>query len=197
MNRRRPAGRVLALVVLLGGLVGAGCARNDGRAMTPPPAGAVPPSVTSGEQAGTAASVPTFALSSSAFTNGSVFPADSGCDGAGLPPPLEWTAPPAVAVELALVLTDADDGDAVLWVLAGLPPTEGKVTAGVAPAGAVDLGYRPPCPPPGADPHVLIFNLYALTSPLGIAPGTTPDDAVLRISTSPAQVAQLTAFVAR
>jgi phosphatidylethanolamine-binding protein (PEBP) family uncharacterized protein len=178
-------------------LVAGGCARNDGRTMTAPPPGATTPPPTTSAPAGTAASVPTFALSSPAFSSGSALPVDYTCDGAGGPPPLEWTAPPPSTVELALVLTDANDTEAVHWVVAGLGPQPASLAAAAVPAGAVDLGYEPPCPEPGDQAHVFVFTLYALTTPLGIAAGATPEDAAGRISASPAQAAQLSAFYAR
>ena len=81
--------------------------------------------------------------------------------------------------------------------MAGLPPAAGTISADGAPAGAVDLGYQPPCPPPGSVPHVLVFRLYAVSTPLGIAAGTSTAQAVDRISATPAQVAELTSVLGR
>jgi phosphatidylethanolamine-binding protein (PEBP) family uncharacterized protein len=175
----------------------AGCAIDDGRAMTPPPPGATTPPPTTGAQAAPAASVPTFTVSSTAFANGGQLPVDVTCEGAGEPPPLTWTAPPPGMAELAVVLTDADDADTALWVVAGLPPQPLTLVAGSLPAGAVDLGYDPPCPPANADTAVYVFTVYALPSPLSIGPDLTPDEALARIGGSPAQAAQITAFLDR
>jgi phosphatidylethanolamine-binding protein (PEBP) family uncharacterized protein len=187
----------VALVALVAAAIAGGCARNDGRTMTAPPPGATTPPPTTAAQAGTAGSVPTFALTSPAFTSGSALPVDNTCDGAGTPPPLEWTAPPSSAVELALVLTDANDVDAVHWVVAGLRPEPSSLTGGATPAGAVDLGYDAPCPAPGDQAHVFVFTLYALTSPIGIAAGASAADAAAQVWASPAQAAQLSAFYSR
>jgi phosphatidylethanolamine-binding protein (PEBP) family uncharacterized protein len=143
MSRRRST---WILGVLVGVIAGAGCARGDGRTLRPPPPGATTPAPTSGEQAGTADAVgraPTFALTSAAFVNGAALPVELTCDGAGAPPPLEWSDPPSTAVELALVLTDRDQDDAVRWVVAGLPPEAAKLDTNALPTGAVDLGYEP------------------------------------------------------
>jgi phosphatidylethanolamine-binding protein (PEBP) family uncharacterized protein len=185
---------VMGLVVLA--FLGA-CARDDGRTMTAPPPGVTTPPPTTSAQAGTASSVPTFALSSPSFTNGAALPVDVTCDGAGQPPTLTWTAAPAGSVELAIVLTDADETDTARWIVAGLPPQPFTLASGALPVGAVDLGYDPPCPPPGDATHVYVFTLYALSSPLAIGPDVAPAEALAEINASPAQASQLTGFYER
>jgi phosphatidylethanolamine-binding protein (PEBP) family uncharacterized protein len=170
------------------------CARNDGRTMTAPPPGATTPPPTTTAEAGTVSSAAPFTLSSPAFTNGGALPVDVTCDGAGEPPTLTWTAPPGGTAELAILLTDADQPETALWVVAGLPPQAFTLAPGAPPPGAIDLGYDPPCPPPGDAAHVYLFTLYALTSPLGIAPDSMPAEALRKINASPAQAAQLTGF---
>jgi phosphatidylethanolamine-binding protein (PEBP) family uncharacterized protein len=182
---------VVALVVLV---TVSGCARNDGRTMTAPLPGATTPPPTTTAQAGTASSVAPFTLSSPAFTNGAALPVDVTCDGAGEPPALTWTAPPTGTAELAIVLTDADQPETALWVVAGLPPQPFTLAPGALPAGAVDLGYEPPCPPRGDAAHVYLFTLYALTSPLGLGTDADPAEVLRSVNASPAQVAQLTGF---
>ncbi|MGH9120099.1 MAG: YbhB/YbcL family Raf kinase inhibitor-like protein [Acidimicrobiales bacterium] len=197
MSRRRSSWIV---VLLVGVAAGAGCARDDGRTLRPPPPGATTPPPTGGEQAGTVGSVgstPTFALTSPAFANGAALPVEFTCDGAGAPPPVEWSDPPSLAVELALVVTDTDEDDSVRWIVAGLPPVATQLDTNALPSGAVDLGYEPPCPNPGTEAHVYVFTLYALPSPLGLEAGATSADAIARIESSPAQAAQLTAFYGR
>ena len=176
---------------------GAGCAQGDGRILRPPPPGVTAPPATSGEQAGTVGSTPTFALTSSAFATGAALPVEFTCDGAGGPPPIEWSAPPPLSVELAVVLTDVDQDNAVHWVVAGLPAEAMKLDPNSLPGGAIDLGYDAPCPDPGTGAHVYVFTLYALTSPLGLDTNSTSADAMARIESSPAQAAQLTGFYGR
>ena len=204
---RAPISRRLAPVAVTLAVLLAACARNDGRTLQPPAAGATTPPPTSAaaaDTAGGAPNSPTFVLSSPAFAAGAAIPVDFTCDGAGSPPPLSWTEPPSSAVELTMVLTDADDGavpgtgEDVRWVVAGLPPDAGQLLSGSPlPPGAVDLGYQPPCPDPGAPAHVYVFTLYALPSPLGVDLSSTPEEVVTALAGVPAQAAQLTGFYRR
>ncbi len=74
---------------------------------------------------------------------------------------------------------DAPGGTFLHWLVYNLPP-ESRSLGGEAPlpAGAKEgrndfgrQGYGGPCPPPGDRPHRYIFKLYALDSPLDLAPG--------------------------
>lgn len=124
-------------------------------------------------------------LTSSSFRDGRI-PNEFTCDGAGGSPQLAWTAPPATAVSLALVVTDPDapGGTFVHWVLYDLPaslralptalPTLGQLPDGSR-QGHNDfgnLGYGGPCPP-GHSTHRYVFDLYALDAPLNLPPGAT------------------------
>ncbi len=120
-----------------------------------------------------------------------------GCtaDGAGASPPLAWSDLPAGAAELALIVEDADSptpAPLVHAIVLGLPPTEtGLPEAALAsPAGEGEgraMGrnsylsgqWLPPDPPPGHGPHRYVFQLFALSSPLGLE-GTPGRGAVLR-----------------
>jgi len=115
-------------------------------------------------------------LTSPAFAEGDPIPARYTCDGDDVSPPLEWTAPPAGTVSLALCLEDPDAGRYPFthWLGWGLVPEAGALGEGEpAPAeGRNDFGapgYRGPCPPPGK-PHRYVFTLYALDAELELGP---------------------------
>jgi hypothetical protein len=120
-----------------------------------------------------AAGVP---LRSTAFVDHDLIPAEVLESG----PPVQWEDAPEGAAELALVCTDRDAGDAVHWVVVGLPPTAGELRAdGGLPDGAAagraddgTMGWSAPHPPVG-ESHRLFFRLLALDSPLGLGEGVT------------------------
>jgi Raf kinase inhibitor-like YbhB/YbcL family protein len=116
-----------------------------------------------------------FTLSSPAFVAGGEIPTRHTCEGEDLSPPLAWTAPPATAKSLALVVDDPDAPDPrapkmtwVHWVLFNLPAGAGALAeAATVPAGARGglndwkrADYGGPCPPLGR--HRYFFKLYAL-----------------------------------
>jgi Raf kinase inhibitor-like YbhB/YbcL family protein len=131
-----------------------------------------------------AAAIPaTLALTSANVQDGRI-PKQFTCDGADSSPALTWAAPPATTASLALIMTDPDapGGTFVHWVLYDLPATKRELASGIpkqaqlndgARQGRNDfgnLGYGGPCPPPGR-PHRYVFELYALDTKLGLAPG--------------------------
>jgi Raf kinase inhibitor-like YbhB/YbcL family protein len=117
-------------------------------------------------------------LTSAAFgANGSI-PAKHTCEGADASPALAWSAVPAGAKSLVLIVDDPDAPDPkapqttwVHWVLYNIPPTTTSLSEGVT---AADLppgtreglndwrrkGYGGPCPPIGR--HRYFHKLYAL-----------------------------------
>ncbi len=123
-----------------------------------------------------------FSLTSSAFAAGQPIPSSYTCAGANVSPPLSWTAPPAGAKSLALIVDDPDAPDPAApkkvfahWVLYNLPPAAGALPQGVAAsalpsdtrAGTSDFGragYGGPCPPIGR--HRYFFKLFALDTVL-------------------------------
>jgi Raf kinase inhibitor-like YbhB/YbcL family protein len=124
-------------------------------------------------------------VSSSAFAAGGSIPVRFTCAGGGVSPPLAWRGVPARARALALLLEDPDasGGTFVHWTLYDISPRATGMRAGAAPAGSRegtnsfgDRGYGGPCPPEGDAPHRYVFALYALRSPLGLEPGSAPDD---------------------
>lgn len=124
-------------------------------------------------------------LSTTAFDPGGMIPARFTCDGDDISPALSWQDLPAGAASLAIICDDPDApaGTWVHWVYYDIPVQVSSLPAGVPnlerPAsGGVQgindfrkLGYGGPCPPGGT--HRYFFNLYALDSVLGLAPGAT------------------------
>lgn len=132
-----------------------------------------------------------FALTSTAFGDGTAIPAKHTCDGADVSPPLAWTDPPARATAFVLIADDPDAprGTWVHWVLFDMPASTTQLPENVArsdtPAGLGDAhqgrndfhktGYGGPCPPPGSA-HRYFFKLYALDAPLALRAGATKQD---------------------
>ncbi|HEU5350692.1 MAG TPA: YbhB/YbcL family Raf kinase inhibitor-like protein [Terracidiphilus sp.] len=131
------------------------------------------------------ASGPAMQLTSASFSNGQIPPAFT-CDGQNRSPQLAWSKPPYGTRFLALTLVDPDApfGTFTHWVLFNLPATTRGLPAGLEtssqlPGGALQgensfhrTGYGGPCPPPGST-HRYIFTLYALDTPLALAPGAS------------------------
>ena len=107
-------------------------------------------------------------LTSPAFANGAAIPVRYTCDGAGVSPPLRWTAPPRGTRSFALMVVDPDapGGRFVHWTASAIPasaralaagghaPREGRNSAG-------GTGWTPPCPPAGPA-HRYVFTLTAV-----------------------------------
>ena len=145
----------------------------------------------------------TFALISSAFTEGGPIPREHTCDGKDAAPPLAWSGAPAGVETFALI---ADDPDApgrvwVHWVLFNLPGTAAALPESLAEAeqGRNDFkraGYGGPCPPPGK-PHRYVFKLYALDAVLSLKAGATKADVERAIQGHVLGTAQLIGVYAR
>ncbi|HEX6747682.1 MAG TPA: YbhB/YbcL family Raf kinase inhibitor-like protein [Longimicrobium sp.] len=133
----------------------------------------------------------TLSLTSTAFgANGSI-PAVHTCDGRDLSPPLAWSAVPAEAKSLALIVDDPDAPDPaapkttwVHWVLYNIPPSATGLEAGASqgrlPPGTQQgrndwkrAGYGGPCPPVGR--HRYFHKLYALDTTLDLKEPTKGD----------------------
>ena len=111
------------------------------------------------------------ALTSPDFEDDGRIPTRFTCDGEGHAPALRWEGLPAGTAEVALLVEDPDapGGTFVHWVLWGVEPTAGRLTAGVLPAGATEgrndfgrRGWNGPCPPGGHGEHRYVFTLFAL-----------------------------------
>jgi Raf kinase inhibitor-like YbhB/YbcL family protein len=130
-------------------------------------------------------------LSSAAFGEGANIPKQYTGDGRDASPPLRWSDPPQGTTSFALIGDDPDAprGTWVHWVLFNLPAEQRElqeavpaqeVLASGAKQGQNDfgkIGYGGPAPPPGK-PHRYFFKLYALDTPLDLAPGATKDQLV-------------------
>jgi Raf kinase inhibitor-like YbhB/YbcL family protein len=119
-----------------------------------------------------------FRLTSPAFRAGGGIPKRFSCDGAGISPPLRWTAAPPRARTLALQVVDVSTPSRfVHWLAWGISPRSRGLAAGARPPrqGRNDfgrVGWGGPCPPAGTR-HRYVFVLYALGSPLRLRNGAT------------------------
>jgi Raf kinase inhibitor-like YbhB/YbcL family protein len=127
----------------------------------------------------------TLQLTSPAFAEGVVIPAQYTCDGENISPPLKWSNVPRSTKSLALIVEDPDApiGTFTHWVIYDIPPTitelaERVPTTETIPNGARQglndmkrVGYGGPCPPSGS--HRYLFKLYALDATLDLKPGET------------------------
>jgi Raf kinase inhibitor-like YbhB/YbcL family protein len=122
-------------------------------------------------------------LRSPAFDKNAAIPQTHTCDGAGTPPPLEWTGAPDGTKSFALIVDDPDAPDPkapkrtfVHWVAYDIPGSatslDGKFREGMNDEHG--RGYTGPCPPIGR--HRYFFKLYALDTVLGdLGEPTKPD----------------------
>jgi Raf kinase inhibitor-like YbhB/YbcL family protein len=113
-------------------------------------------------------------LTSTAITEGGMFPAANTCNGGShVSPDLTWTAGPSGTMSYAVVLLDTDN-DLNHWVLWDIPASITSLPAGLddmampaMPAGAKQKavqgnGYFGPCPN-GMD-HLYQFTVYAIST---------------------------------
>jgi Raf kinase inhibitor-like YbhB/YbcL family protein len=102
-----------------------------------------------------------------------------GCSGENISPQLGWDHAPEGTKSFALTMYDPDAPTGSGWwhwlvfnipaTATQLPSNAGNVSAGLAPAGAIQSmtdfgrpGYGGPCPPPGDGPHMYLITVYAL-----------------------------------
>jgi Raf kinase inhibitor-like YbhB/YbcL family protein len=183
--RRLTSLAVTGAAVLAIGL--AACDTDDGRSMEPPDEGqrvAMPTTTSSTSTTlvpglgDTLPPVEAFVVSTPWISGGAIDTRYS-CDGEGVAPALRWTAPPAGAVELAIVVSDDNAPDFVHWAVAGIAPAAGEVTEGATIADAIEgrnsagsAGWTPPCPPPG-ETHTYRVTVYALSQQSELPDGFT------------------------
>lgn len=139
-----------------------------------------------------------FALTSPEFAAGGILPVEVGALEENRSPALQWTATPAEAAELALVVMDPT-GASVYWLVTGIPAHDGSIPPGTVPAGAVvqpnsagNPGYDGPIVVTGATATV-VFRLFALGQPLTLDPDLQPDEAVHAIAAASFATATLSA----
>ncbi|MFJ6216919.1 YbhB/YbcL family Raf kinase inhibitor-like protein [Streptomyces sp. NPDC092296] len=131
-------------------------------------------------------------LTSRQFADGEAMPLEHCArhiGGGDLSPQLAWTAPPPGTAQLLLVVEDIDvplAKPAVHCVALIDPAVEhlepGALAArrpatGVQPLrSTIGRGYHGPAPIKGHGPHRYVFQLFALSAPVGGAPGAAPPD---------------------
>lgn len=122
-----------------------------------------------------------FELRSAAFENGEALdPCFTADEEDSVAPPLEWSNPPAGALELALVVEDPDASGAepaCHWLVWGLAPQQGQLLEGETPPrvgknAQANSEWLLPRLPQG-EKHDFVFQLFALDAPLEVAPGAT------------------------
>lgn len=194
---------VLALALAT---LAAGCA-SDGRELAAPQPWQTtttrPPPPTSAPLQETGADGLT--LSSPVFEPGADIPASATCAGDNVFPDLAWTGVPDNAVELAVTLSDQTDPDEplLLWLMAGIDPSNAGLTAGTMPVGAFETlndygnpGYGTPCLDTFASgERDLQFRLHVMTQPSGIAPGDPGNEAWTTIRAQSVDTASLLARI--
>jgi Raf kinase inhibitor-like YbhB/YbcL family protein len=124
-------------------------------------------------------------VTSAAFHEGEVIPAQYTCDGDNVSPPLRWGRLPKDSQSLALICEDPDapSGTFVHWLIFNLPPIVSDLPEAMPTyqdleeTGAIqgrndfnNIGYDGPCPPPG-NAHRYYFRLYALDMKLQLQAG--------------------------
>lgn len=132
-----------------------------------------------------AESEPSLTVASAGFAPGTPIPRRYTCDGGDVSPELHWSAAPAAAKSLALVVEDPDAPVLFThWIVYNLPPQTRAIAENASaqmrlPFGAAQginnfgaIGYGGPCPPPGR-PHRYIFRVYALDARLSFPAGIT------------------------
>ncbi len=130
-------------------------------------------------------SVPSLTVASASFATGTPIPRRFTCDGANVSPELHWSAAPAGAGSLALVVEDPDAPVLFThWIVYNLPPQTRSLPENASaqmhlPPGSSQginnfgaIGYGGPCPPPGR-PHRYVFRIYALNARLDFPAGMT------------------------
>ncbi len=126
-----------------------------------------------------------FAITSTAFSNGGEIPRRFTCSGEDLSPALTWNDTPPNTQSLVLIADDPDApaGTWTHWIVWNIPGHATLLPEAVPPNQVLDngarqgrndfnrIGYGGPCPPPGR-PHRYFFRLYALDARLGLQPGS-------------------------
>lgn len=145
-----------------------------------------------------------FELSSAAFDDGEELdPSFTAYEEDSVAPPLEWSAPPAGAMELALVVECPDTPGAepaCHWLVWGLAPQKGQLLEGEVPPrvgknSQKNSEWLLPRTPVGEE-QSFVFQLFALDAPLALSPGSSRADLFEAIDGHVIGVAMLTAVFA-
>ena len=119
----------------------------------------------------------TLTITSAAFDEGGTIPARFTCDGEDVSPPLAWSGAPDGTAAYAVIVDDPDARGWIHWAVADLEATALGQGAAAGVAGRNDFGrtgWGGPCPPSGS--HRYAFTVFALSEPVGLAPGFTADE---------------------
>ena len=161
--------------------------------------------VQSSEGGGTMSSM--MELTSVAFENNGMIPAEYTCDGDNQPVPLSVSGVPEGARSLALVVDDPDIPEEVKvargidvfdhWVLYNINPDTAEITPGSGAFGLNSAGsaaYTGPCPPSQYEPkeHRYVFTLYALSGSMNFIKAPTKEELLAAIEGQVIQTATLT-----
>ncbi|WP_126171960.1 YbhB/YbcL family Raf kinase inhibitor-like protein [Altericroceibacterium xinjiangense] len=131
-----------------------------------------------------------FALSSPAFKDGEELdPSFTADEEDAVAPPLEWTAPPAGAQEMVLIVEDPDapaPEPFCHWLVWGLSPGRGMLLEGETPPRVgknsfLNSEWLLPDPPTGHGSHDYVFQLFAIDKPLTLMPGAGRGDLLKEI----------------
>jgi hypothetical protein len=156
---------------------------------------------------------PTLILESPAFADGGAMPARSAAKGVGdnLSPALRWSGAPAATRAFILIVEDPDAPTPrpIVHALAFDIPAdrgalaEGALAAGADPAIAFGrgafgrIGYAGPAPIAGHGPHAYVFELFALSRPLGLDARAGKSEALAAMAGAVLARGRLTGFYER
>jgi Raf kinase inhibitor-like YbhB/YbcL family protein len=147
-----------------------------------------------------------FRLTSPAFNDGEPLdPSFTADEEDAVAPPLEWTAPPPDAVELALIVEDPDSPTPepfCHWLVWGLRAQQGKLLEGETPPRVGKNSFRNsewllPNPPTGHGPHDYVFQLFAVDSGIALMPGASRAELVEALEGHVVAAALITATYVR
>lgn len=214
----RPArSLLLAAIALVAGVAITSCSTDDGRTLAPvdPDFTTTSGASTSSEAIGPVGSqegsqeggpilsgeAPAFLVSSDGFDPGGELGPAYTCAGAGVSPPLTWTAPPAGA-EVAIVMREEAEAGTVHWIVTGIDPVVLGFGEGGIPEGATQQvnaagvpGYLAPCPTAGTGVHRYVITVHLLEQPLVVDPGEAAPDLAARIESTSSYDSSLSAVV--
>ncbi|MFV0644510.1 MAG: YbhB/YbcL family Raf kinase inhibitor-like protein [Sphingomonadaceae bacterium] len=147
-----------------------------------------------------------FALKSAAFRDGEELdPCFTADEEDAVAPPLEWTAPPPGAQEIAIIVEDAsaDNGEPTChWLVWGLPGQKGQLLEGETPPRVGKNAHQNsewllPAPPHDDPAHLYVFQAFALELPLTLMPGADRAELMRQIENNVVACAVLSGTYAR
>ena len=132
-----------------------------------------------------------YSLSSPAWSDGGPIPAQFGCRGADVSPPLSIVGVPEGTAELLLIASDTASASEPRWIVADIDPATSGFDQGAVPTGAVEVvnstgsaRWAGPCP--DAPTTTFQLRLYALSRPSGLTAASTTSEIQPVIATTTA-----------